>query len=172
MKTEKGAVGRESAAETKQKEKTGCQENDGRTATNTHSKLQTQRTQEKRTLSWTLASTSYCETLRPDSLGREHLLLTADSALVRKNYRTVSVLNSAAGFFFVWDSRTFKGSEGDLRSPTKYWILYVYYSVYYFIILFLRSWERGKYIGNSALMGALVFIRSCLRVHIVLCIIK
>lgn len=51
MKTEKGAVGRESAAETKQKEKTGCQENDGRTATNTHSKLQTQRTQEKRTLS-------------------------------------------------------------------------------------------------------------------------
>lgn len=41
MKTEKRAVGGKSAgnaAETKQKEKTGCQENDSRTATNTHSK--------------------------------------------------------------------------------------------------------------------------------------
>lgn len=48
MKTEKGAVG-ESAAETKQKEKTGCQENDSRTATNTHSKLQTPVTNSKNT---------------------------------------------------------------------------------------------------------------------------
>lgn len=49
MKTEKGAVGGESAAETKQKEKTGCQEKDSRTATNTHSKLQTPLTNSKNT---------------------------------------------------------------------------------------------------------------------------
>lgn len=125
MKTEKGAVGRESAAETKQKEKTGCQENDGRTATNTHSKLQTPLTNSKNTRKKDLELNTaiqhltvkrYVQILSVDT----HFLLTADSALVRKNYRTVSVLNSAAVFFFVWDSRTFKGSEGDLRSPTKY----------------------------------------------------
>lgn len=143
MKTEKGAVGRESAAETKQKEKTGCQENDGRTATNTHSKLQTQRTQEKRTLSWTLASTSYCETLRPDSLGREHLLLTADSALVRKNYRTVSVLNSAAVFFL-------SGIQGPSRGLRGIWGLPQSIESFMFIILFIIllfcSWwgEKGE----------------------------
>lgn len=172
MKTEKGAVGRESAAETKQKEKTGCQENDGRTATNTHSKLQTQRTQEKRTLSWTLASTSYCETLRPDSLGRCTSFINCWLSFSQKKLQDSFCFKFSCWFFLVWDSRTFKGSEGDLRSPTKYWILYVYYSVYYFIILFLMRWKRGKYIGNSALMGALVFIRSCLRVHTVFCIIK
>lgn len=159
MKTEKEAVGGESAAETKQKEKTGCQENDSRTATNSTYKLK----EHKKKGPWAehchqhLTVKLKDETLRPDSLGREHLLLTADSVLVRKNYRTVSVLSSAAVFFLVWDSRTFKGSEGDLRSPTKYWILYVYYSAYYFIILFLMRWKRGKIYKKQGSDGSFSF---------------
>lgn len=110
MKTEKEAVGGESAAETKQKEKTGCQENDSRTATNSTYKLK----EHKKKGPWAehchqhLTVKLKDETLRPDSLGREHLLLTADSVLVRKNYRTVSVLSSAAVFF----SLGFKDLQG------------------------------------------------------------
>lgn len=137
--------------------------------------LQTQRTQEKRTLSWTLIQHLTVklkdETLRPDSLCRCTFFINCWLSFSQKKLQD-SFCFKFSCCFFVWDSRTFKGSEGDLRSPTKYWILYVYYSVYFFIILFLRSWKRGKYIRNSSLMGALVFIRSCLRVHIVLCIIK
>lgn len=166
MKTEKEAVGGESAAETKQKEKTGCQENDSRTATNTHSKLQTPLTNSKNTrkkdlelntainiLLWSSKMKRYVQILSVDA----HFLLTADSVLVRKNYRTVSVLSSAAVFFLVWDSRTFKGSEGDLRSPAKYWILYVYYSAYYFIILFLMRWKRGKIYKKQGSDGSFSF---------------
>lgn len=168
-------------AETKQKEKTGCQENDSRTATNTHSKLQTPLTNSKNTRKKDLELNTAIqhltvklkdETVRPDSLGRCTFFINCWLGFSQKKLQDSFCFKFSCCFFLVWDSRTFKGSEGDLRSPTKYWILYVYYSVYYFIILFSRSWKRGKYIRNSALMGALVFICSCLRVHIVLCIIK
>lgn len=128
MKTEKGAVGGESAAETKQKEKTGCQENDSRTATNTHSKLQTPLTNSKNTrkkdlelntainiLLWSSKMKRYVQILSVDA----HLLLTADSVLVRKNYRTVSVLSSAAVFFFSLGFKDLQGVWGRFEVSRK-----------------------------------------------------
>lgn len=96
------------------------------------------------------------ETLRPDSLGREHLLLTADSVLGRKNYRTVSVLSSAAGFL-VWDSRTFKGSEGGFEVSHKVlnplcllFCLLFYYSV-------LEELKKGKIYKKQGSDGSFSF---------------
>lgn len=144
MKTEKGAVGGESAAETKEKEKTGCQENDSRTATNTHSKLQTPLTNSKNTrkkdlelntainiLLWSSKMKRYVQIVSVDA----HFLLTADSVLVRKNYRTVSVLSSAAVFFClgfkvlqgVWGG--FEVSHKVLNPLCLLFCLLFYYSV-------------------------------------------
>lgn len=83
------------------------------------------------------------ETLRPDSLGREHLLLTADSVLGRKNYRTVSVLSSAAVFFSL-GFKDLQGVWGGIWGLPQSIESFMF--IILFIILLFCSWgaEKGE----------------------------
>lgn len=159
MKTEKGAVGGKRSRNKTKRENwlSGEWQRNGhkhtQEVTNSTYKLKDTR---KKDLELNTHPTSYCETLRPDSLGREHLLLTADSVLGRKNYRTVSVLSSAAVFFSlgfkdlqgVWGG--FEVSHKVLNPLCLLFCLLFYYSV-------LDEVKRGKIYKKQGSDGSFSF---------------